>query len=605
MYVIIYTKAPTLQQKAGRYTPVRLFYMYEKLNDKQIIKLINNRWNDSESVWEVISKLYDTNKGIYSNEPKWLKNVPVKKSKVRANRIFRDTESVINSLIANPAKPNVLQGRDTPQSKELALRLEKYFSERYDTLNVKEEFRKGLRNLYFSRLMVLKPYWNNKTNDFDVKSIDPRKIRVHKNATNTDDSEFAIEEVTDNILSVISRFKDKKEIILKKAGLSEEEALIQNPEIVYKEAWIGNYVFFVYQGILIGRIRNPYWDWDGILMNDEEYDLLETNQKQALQTAKDNQESRIAELPEGVTYQSYYYNHFDEVRKPYIIATILNNEDSPIGQTDFISQAAPLQENVDKRKRQIDENADIMNGVVKVDEKVMSKADAQRLRFETGGVFWGKGVVEGVQRETGTALPQFIFDDMLDSRNEIDNIMASTSAFRGEREGQETKAGRLALIQQSYLNLNELVQVVDYVSRELFNWFYQLAKVRYTEHHYAKTIGADNAVEVISIMQDDLEDGTEIRIIPGKTLPEDMQWKFEMAQKDMELGVLSPVDYFKLAGYDSPNELVKNKLEYDNGVTAQNILGTVPQAVEQPINPQGIGNLSALSNTDQVALPQS
>jgi hypothetical protein len=28
--------------------------------------------------------------------------------------------------------------------------------------------------------------------------------------------------------------------------------------------------------------------------------------------------------------------------------------------------------------------------------------------------------------------------------------MAASSAFRGEREGQETKAGRLALIQQSY-----------------------------------------------------------------------------------------------------------------------------------------------------------
>ena len=581
--------------------------MYDELKEKEWAKLIDNRKNSSQTVWDVIDKTYERNLNIYKNEPAWLANIPVKKSKVRANRIFRNTESVINGLIANPPKPNILPGRDTEESKELAMQQEKYFVEKYNELNIKEEVRKGLRNLYFGRLLVIKPFWNAKKNDFDAKSIDPRKVRISKSATNVDDSEFAIEEVTDNLLSILARFPKKEAEILAKSGMTKAKALLENPELIYQEAWIQNYTVFKYEGIILEVIKNPYWDWDGILLSDGEDDTLsneETTREQrrsTLEQARESQDERVTQ--EGVSLNSYYFNHFDEVRKPYIMATILNNEDSPIGQTDFITQAAPLQENVDKRKRQIDENAEIVNGIIKVDESVMSKANAQKLRFETAGVIWGKGVAGGVQRETGSPLPQFVFDDMQDSRNEIDNIMAATSAFRGEREGQETKAGRLALIEQSFLNLNELVQVVDHVSYELFNWFYQLAKIKYTEHHYAKTMGSENAIEILTLIQDDFEDGTEIRIIPGKTLPEDKEWKFEMAQNDANAQRLAPADYFKFAGYESPAELAKNRLEYDSGIALQKLQTDQASQLPLPTTPEGIGQLS--TNLDQAAQPQS
>ncbi len=261
----------------------------------------------------------------------------------------------------------------------------------------------------------------------------------------------------------------------------------------------------------------------------------------------------------------------------------MNNENSPIGQTDFITQAAPLQEGIDRRKQDIDENCSLVNGQVKVDSSVMSKEAAQALRFEARGIIWGKGVATGVTRETGTPLPNFVHEDMIDSRNEIDNIMAASSAFRGQREGTETKAGRLALIDQSYLALNEMVQVVDYVNEELFNWFYQLAKLRYTEHHYAKTLGKDNALEIISMYQDDFDDGIEVRVLSGKTLPEDREFRFEQAQTDVDAGRLSPVDYFEAAGYDEPAQKAKNRVLYNiNPIIA---VGISPEEAAQLVPP--------------------
>lgn len=539
------------------------------LSEADKVRLVNQRWSSADPIWEIVKATTTANLKIYKNNPDYISSSIAiqRKSKVRANRVFRNMESVINALIANPPKPNFIPTQDTDGAKKLSATLQKYFAKKYDDINVKEQIRKGFRNLYFSRLIVLKPFWNSVTNDFDVRSIDPCNIRVSPQSTKEVETSFIIEEVSDNLMSVIARFPAKKTELLEKSGYSsatgEVEAFIANPVITYREAWIDNEVLFTYGAMLLGQIKNPTWDWDGLRVTEDEATMLSTAEgtdRRDLMTGIRGEQSMRAEPIEeemgpestGPALQAYLFNHFDFPRKPYIFATIFNNENTPIGQTDMITQAAPLQENVDRRKQDIDENASLVNGQVKVDSSVMTKADAQKLRFEARGVIWGKGVKEGVTRETGSALPAFVFEDMKDSRDEIDNIMAASSAFRGEREGTETKAGRLALIDQSYLALNELVQVMDYCCYEMFNWFYQIAKVNYTENHLAKLVGVDRSLEIVSLMQDDFMDGAEIKIVPGKTLPEDSQFKYEQAQADAEKGFISPIDYLEIAGYDNP-----------------------------------------------------
>lgn len=596
-----------------------------QLDDTQLNKLIENRWASSEELWEQVKRIYNNNTRIYENKSEWLDGIPERRRKniVQANRIFVNMEAVINSLIANPAGINILPARKGEDAQDFAARLETYFRKKYSDLNVKETLRMGLRNLYFGRLLVLKPFWNpalGNGGDFDVRAINPRMVRVAKYARKEQDSEFAIEEIEDNLCAVCQRFPTKKQELMKDFGLLDEADLyIKNPDITYKEAWIGDYVIFKYKNIILDKIKNPYWDWEGILVTADEQEKLDNTNEDAMPTdarrdmmlqIKSDQPNRQAQqqasIPQpmsggtppqqnapvtktppptapandpgyidptmGATsdqypqanpdYRPYYFNYFDAPRKPYIIATIFNNDNSPIGRTDMITLSSDLQHGIDKRKMDIDENCEFMNGILKVDSSVMDKANAQKIRFETKGVIYGKGVKDGVTRETGVALPQMVFDDMVDSRSEIDNIMAATSAFRGEREGQETKAGRLALIQQSYLRLNELVQVVDFVSKEMFSWFYQLAKTRYTEYHYAKWMGEDEAQQTIELIQDDFETGSEVTVIAGKTLPKDDEFKFEQAQNDVKEGYISPIDYLRIAQYDDPKEMSKNAFLY-------------------------------------------
>lgn len=579
-----------------------------KLNDVQLAQLIEQRWLSSESVWDIVKKTYTLNTQDYENKNEYITKIPVKADKTQANRIFPNMEAVINSLIARPPAINFIPGRKGQPSKDLAFKLEKFYKKKYRDRNIKEVLRMGLRNLYFGRLIVLKPFWNPKINDFDVKSIDPRDVRFSKFARKEDETEFAIEEVTDNLCALIERFPKKKAELLAKYGFTEEteaNAYIQNPEVKYKEAWFGDYVICKCDNLILDKFQNPYWDWDGLLVTDEEETQLNSDtevpegetpgvygeaRRQLMNTIKLDQANRkpvepqldengnpIAQPEENVmegeiqpneghsepiSYKEYNFNYFDQPRKPYIFATILNNENSPIGRTDFITLSRPLQLSLNKRKQDIGRNCELVNGVIKVDSSVMDKDDATRLAYEAQGIIWGKGVVDGVQRETGVPLPAMVYEDMQDSRNEIDNIMAASSAFRGERQGQETKAGRLALIEQSYLRLNELTQVVDYVSGEIFNWFYQLSKIKYTEYHYAKWIGKEESLEVIDLIQDDFETGSEIVVIPGKTLPEDSEFRYEQAQNDVANGLISPIDYLTIANYDNPKEMARNAVMY-------------------------------------------
>lgn len=608
-----------------------------QLDDTQKAQLVDNRWRSSSQVWDVVEQIYSQNTAIYENKAQWLQFIPVVRQKytVQANRIFVNMEAVINSIIANPPGINVLPSRDGQVAQDFARKLESFFRKKYLDLNVKETMRKGYRNLYFGRLMVIKPFWNPAINDFDFRAIDPRKVRFSKYATKEQDSEFAIEEIEDNLCAVIERFPKKRDELMKKYGFTgedgEKQLYIQNPDVKYKEAWVNNdYVVFKLDNIILDTIRNPYWDWDGVLVTEEEAETLKsqedgkglegTARRDALQKIKMDQDTRRAsytqqleaerllsegnsddaaapaapvpaegqeQAPTPVKYQPYFFNYFDRPRKPYIFATIFNNENSPIGRTDMITLSAELQKGIDKRKMDIDENCELVNGIVKVDASVMGKSDAQRIRWETRGIIWGKNVAAGVSRETGTGLPEMVFKDMIDSRQEIDNIMAATSAFRGEREGQETKAGRLALIQQSFLRLNELIQVGDAVAKDIFDWGMQFAKTRYTEYHYAKWMGKEGAREVIELIQDDFEDGSEVKIIPGKTIPVDDEFRFEQAQVDFEKGALGLVDYLEAENYEDAKEKAKNAVAWQLnkpvsvGMTPEEMAKLAPAAKEE------------------------
>ncbi len=114
----------------------------------------------------------------------------------------------------------------------------------------------------------------------------------------------------------------------------------------------------------------------------------------------------------------------------------------------------------------------------------------------------------------------------------------------------------------------------------MFSWAMQLAKTRYTEYHYAKWMGKDDAMQTIELIQDDFETGSEIYVVAGKTLPVDNEWKFEQAQNDVLNGFIAPPDYLEIAKYDNAKELSMNAVMYKQN-PAQAV-GIPPESMPMP-----------------------
>lgn len=534
----------------------------ELTNDEKV-RLLNNRWEEAAPLWEQIEKIYKGNKRIWQNDPEWLSKVPKTRSRARDNRIFMATETVISTLTGRPSKPNVIPANETREAGVIADNLQDFFLAKYRDLHLKKEVRKGLRYLFFSRLIVMKVFWNPKTDDFDTKAVKSTMIRFNPNATK--EMEWSIERIEDYAINLIERFPDKEaEILQKTGGVTLEELFIRNPKITYREGWFGDYVIYEYNGSILKTEKHPYWDWGGLKMTKDETKKMSKKygrtKRTAMRKIKGFQDYRNEAAETGEReYENYLYNHFDKPMPPYIFGTIFEEEDKPIGETSLIEQAAPLQETIDKRKRQFDDNADLMNGIIKIDTNLctMSKADAQRAKANPKGIWYGKGVSAGVTRETGESLPAFLQVDLVHSIAEVDNLFGTQPTYRGEKGTQETATGRAILREQSYMRQNEIIDLIDSIHEQIYNWQFQLMKVRYTESHFVKPIGATKAREVIELTQDDLDEGIEIKIIPGQVMPEDRMFRAERAKEAAEAQIITPLDYFEAAEYDNPMATAK------------------------------------------------
>ncbi len=534
------------------------------LTDEQKSRLIDNRWNSGADLWSKLENYYKKNKRIWQNNPEWLDNLPPKRSRARDNRVFIAVESVISNLTGRPSKPNVLPAKKTPESGLIASDLQGFFLEKYRTLHMKKKMRRGLRFLFFTRLIVIKIFWNADIDDFDVKPVHPLRVRFNPKANTIEETDYFIEEIEIPVLKLIEKFPEKEEFIVSTQGGSKEDLMVNNPKVVYREAWLGYNVVYQYRNQILRTEAHPYWDWDGIkMLPGESQKLQEKNGKQRrtmMGNIKQYQEFRSKEKAQKkFNYESYLFNHLDRPLPPYMFGSVLEEEDSPTGETDLIAQAESLQLAIDERKRQFSDNADMMNGVFKVDTNVakISKADAQKAKADPKGIWYGPGVINGVIRETGKELPSFLKDDMIHSTTEVDNLFGSQPTFRGEGGKQETATGRAILREQSFQRMNELVDLVDSLHEQAYNWMLQMVKVKYTKSHFVKSLGANKATEVIDLMQDDLEEGVEVRVIPGQILPEDRLYRAERATEAATAGLIDPLTYFEATEWDDPMKQAK------------------------------------------------
>ena len=142
--------------------------------------------------------------------------------------------------------------------------------------------------------------------------------------------------------------------------------------------------------------------------------------------------------------------------------------------------------------------------------------------------------------------------------------MGTHSTTRGERKEQETLGGRQILREGDFGRIDDLVQeAIEPAFSKAFQVATHLMKLRYTEPHYAKLTGADGQFDMITFSQDSIEDGIEVTVTAGASLPVDKVFRRAEALELANSKSIALDDLYERLGWENPKESALKVLTFN------------------------------------------
>lgn len=455
------------------------------------------------------------------------------------NVIFEAVETLLPLITRKNPEPIVSSLDQSEGAQKLADTLRKMLIERADSLRLKLIGKKTARHWMISRVGVIKFSWDAIINDFTLCSINPKKLIFDKNGIIDDalnyTGEFIGEYKTDTAETLILRFPKKKQEITDKV----KGAL--GTRLRYIEWWTKDYLFYVMDNCVLGKFKNPHWNYDG-------------------------KEKRMDE--NGQTYEVDIQgsNHFAERKMPYILLSVFNTDEMPCDDTSLIEQAKGLQNMVYKRVNQIDMNADNTNSGMKFSGDYFDEDQARRaqkmLRKGESILVPTGDVNAAVQRDIAPPLPPFVYQSLLDGRTRIMAMFGVQGSSASGVASQDTARGKiLAKTSDDSRVGGGITEYLEQVYDQCFNWMVQGIYVYYDEPKAISVLGEMGGREYLSLKSSDLPNRTfTVSVKEGSLIPDDPLTKANQAIDLRAAGAISLADLHKRLGDSDPMRTATNVL---------------------------------------------
>lgn len=522
-----------------------------KLSDEELLAL-SKIWKTD---WDKIST--DLILKQDKNENAWLGKLG--EGEVRDNVIFEALETFLpNATRQNPV-PVVLT--DDPMGQDQASNVQKMLAFQADRLKMKIVGKQVLRDWCLYYFGVAKVGWDYIENDISVKRVRPQRLILDPQGsigTTGYTGRYIGEMRRDSASTLIKRFPKKetfiKEKVEKKMGTS----------LNYTEWWTPEYIFWEYEGEVLAKYRNPHWNYDGVETVTDEYGI------QSEQEVKGT-------------------NHFTTLKMPYVFLSIFNTGKLPVDDTSLIEQVTPLQNIVNKRTEQIDRNADAMNNgwIISGDAFTKDQATEFVRRMNRGEAGWvpSGDVNTAAKRDQAAPLPQFVFQDLLDKREEIKNIFGIRGLTAQGIMNEKTVRGKFEIKGSDGDRMSYITEFLEQFNDDIYNWMVQLFYVYYDEEHTAAILGDDKAVEVIRIKNTDLNLKLLVSVKEGSMIPKDPLSKRNEAIDLWAAGAIDPKTLMERLDDPDPQSRVESLLKWEMAKASGNPMIFLEEGTPQPAMP--------------------
>lgn len=510
-----------------------------KLSDEDILKLTAEWTQGYDTYAKDIRKQQKENVnywiGKHYNE---LQTAGTKKP-LTDNILFEAIETFLPIATRGNPQANVF-ANGTEEGNDLADVMTRALEYQAERQQLRMKLKGMTRNWAIYLLGVVKVGWNSMDDDIDTTVILTPRLILDPNSSidvnGTYHGEYLGEKKKCTARKLTKMFPEQTKVISANAQGK------MGTKVDYIEWWTKTDVFFTLGNNVLGKFKNPHWNYDG--QTDVEDPITGAITKEDV---------------EGV-------NHFNSPQIPYVFLSIFSLGKQPHDETNLIQQNISLQDAINRRYQQIDRNVDSQNNGIVLSGKYFTKEQASEAatQLSRGNPLW---VPEGdigaaYTRDTAPSLSSDVFNHLGDARNELRNIFGTAGSSPEGQAEQDTVRGKIMINQMDSSRIGGgVTEYIEQVASSIYNWYVQMMYVYYTEEHSFSIVGP-KAQEMMTIKNTDLNYDLHITVKDGSLVPKDPLTKRNEAMDLWSAGAIAPIPFYTALDYPNPYESAKELLQW-------------------------------------------
>lgn len=515
----------------------------DEVDDATLVRRFKYWVNDSEAYWNSRSG-FNLRNVRAQNERYYLgkqdsDRLYYHQADYRDNQLFVGIQAVIAYVSARDPGCEITPGDDSPASKTLASRLESAVDLHSQKVRLSRKIKVAAKNLALKRVGVIKLMYNPFSKEIEAKALNPEKVILDRNAELDEEPRFICEVCEDTVDILMSKFPEKEKEIMAELGFVRKTQKLLSTVVAYNEIW--------FTDTTTGEPRECVaWYFNNLILDKKLSPMYEYDNK-------------------GVAI----CNYTDKPTKPYTFCNYLNDGSHMVDQTSPIEQAIPLQNILNRRGRQIIDNADTANSIKVFRSGAISEDDAKKLTGKPN-----QSVVLDIREDEPISnaygeipahlLPNYVLQDKEDIKNSIHNILGTPSQFRGDDSKRDVGTLGEAQMMQSQASgrQDEIVREIDNMLDRYFKLLVQMMKVYYAKNHKISGRDTDGNFIHVELSRETIPDNAVIAVSPGSTVSMDKSRRENIAVKLAELGVIDPYNLFKDLGLKDSSERYESLVKF-------------------------------------------
>lgn len=492
-----------------------------KMSDQEIGDLTRVWLKDYATYYPDVEKKQDMSLDYWLGKQKTDSLDALEGKQIIVNKLFEAIETFLP--IATRSNPEPLVSADnSPEGQDLAKDLKNTLVYQADTQKLRRKLARMTRHWILYLIGALEVEYDLEIDDIKTSVINPKKFIFDKDGYVDESGIFRGEYLGIKCSKSASKLKElfpeHKEYIQSISGGKG------GTKIDYIKWWYqGTDVFFTQGSKVLGKFKNPNWNYD-------------------IEPTDDN---------EGVLG----VNHLPKPVAPYVFLSIFNLGLKPHDDTGLVLQNISQQDTINKRERQLDKNIDSQNNGLIVDGTKMNKEDAalaaSALRKGASIIVQGNPNEVIIQRQA-PQLAGDVWKALETGKQDLANIFGTAGSTPTGIKSEETARGKIMINQMDSSRIGGgVTEFIEQVADTVYNLWVQMMIVHYDNEHFTNILG-DEGQDTRGMSNSRFVKSVRVTVKEGSLVPKDPLTQRNEAVDLWSQGAIDPLNFYKKLDFPDP-----------------------------------------------------